>query len=282
MRKLTAAVAPQSDAPDLAGPLLRQLSRYALLTAAEEVQLAKRIEAGDNEAKETMINSNLRLLVSIAQKYRRRDVAFSDVIQEGVPGLVRATEKFDWRRGYKFSTYAGWWIRQAILRGLDNSSRTIRLPVHVAARGRKIGRVEEQLAARLDRDPTIREIADAVGLSVKQIAATQKAPRTVTSLDKPIGHEGATLGELIVAPQPEPPDEVESSAERETLRLALTELPRDERQVLELRFGITHEDEPQTVKQVIRRLHISRNRVQRLEASGLTRLGKRREVQALR
>jgi RNA polymerase primary sigma factor len=260
----------------------RQMDRYSLLSSAEEVRLAKRIEAGDGAAKERMINSNLRLVVWIAKNYRRRDVAFSDVIQEGVLGLTRAVEKFDWRRGRKFSTYAGWWIRQAIVRGLDNSSTTIRLPVHVSARGRRISRVRRELAARLDHEPTPREIADAAGVSVHQMVETQEARSTVISLDKPIGDEGATLGDLMVAPQPEPSDEVEWSSDMETVRLALATLPRDERWVVGLRFGISRETEPQTIDQVIRRLHMSRNRVRTLEASGLTRLATRGEIQALR
>jgi RNA polymerase primary sigma factor len=258
------------------------IDRYSLLSSAEEVQLAKRIEAGDQAAKERMITSNLRLVVSIAKNYRRRGVAFSDVIQEGMLGLLRATEKFDWRRGRKFSTYAGWWIRQAIVRGLDNSSTTIRLPVHVAARARRISRVSGELAARLHRDPTPREIADAAGVTMQQMVETEEAPSTVTSLDKPIGDEGATLGDLMVAPQRGPSDEVERRSDRETVRLALAALPRDERWVVGLRFGISHETEPQTIDQVIHRLHMSRNRVRRLEASGLTRLATKGAIQALR
>jgi RNA polymerase primary sigma factor len=286
MRRLTAAKsvtgAPLSDTTDALDLFFRRVGRYPLLSGAEEVELAKRVETGDRKAKEMMINSNLRLVVSIAKKYRRRDAVLLDLIQDGVLGLIRATEKFDWRRGHKFSTYATWWIRQAIWRGYDNSSRTIRLPVHLVEREHRIDRAERELAEKLRREPTSREISDAAGLSVGQVGAIREAGRAVTSLDKPIGDEQATLGGLMVAEGPDPSEEVETRVEGETIRQAVVELPRDERAVLELRYGLASEDEPQTIEQVVGQLHITWGRVRRLERHGLATLAERREVQALR
>jgi RNA polymerase primary sigma factor len=271
-----------ANAPDALGLFLQRIRRYPLLSAAQEVELAKQVEAGDRQAKEQMINANLRLVVSIAKKYRRRDLALLDLIQEGVLGLIRATEKFDWRRGHKFSTYASWWIRQAIKRGHESSSRTIRLPVHVVDRTRRIRLAERELDQSLDREPTPQEIAFAAGLSVKQVAEIQGAGRAVTSLDKPIGDEEATLGELMAAPRPGPQEEVELGLDRETLREALVEIPEDERAVLELRYGFVADARTRTVNQVVESLHITRNRVRRLEEHGLSRLAAQREIQALR
>jgi RNA polymerase primary sigma factor len=274
--------APVSDAPHALDLFLQRIRRYPLLSAAEEVELAKKVEVGDRTAKEKMINSNLRLVVSIAKKYRRRDLALLDLIQEGVLGLMRAAEKFDWRRGHKFSTYASWWIRQAIKRGHDNSSRTIRLPVHVVDRTKRIHLAERELVKMLHRAATPKEIALAAGLSVKQVAEIQRAGQAVTSLDRPIGDQQATLGELMAAQQPGPEEEVELGLDSETLHEAVVELPEDERTVLELRYGFVADAEPQTIEQVVRSLGITRNRVRALEEHGLSRLATRREVQALR
>jgi RNA polymerase primary sigma factor len=271
-----------SDPPGALDLFLQRIRRYPLLSAAQEAELAKQVELGDGKAKETMINSNLRLVVSIAKKYGRRDLALLDLIQDGVLGLIRAAEKFDWRRGQKFSTYASWWIRQAIKRGLDNSSRTIRLPVHVIQRENEIRLVKGELGKRLHREATPKEIAFAVGLSVKQVVEIQGAGRAVTSLDKPIGDEHATLGELMATQQPGPQEQVELGLDGETLHEAVVELPEDERTVLELRYGFVADAEPQTIEQVVQSLGITRNRARTLEAHGLSRLATRREVQALR
>jgi RNA polymerase primary sigma factor len=274
--------AAASDTPDTLGLFLQRIRRYPLLSAAREVELAKQIEVGDRKAKELMINSNLRLVVSIAKKYHRRDLALLDLIQEGVLGLMRATEKFDWRRGHKFSTYASWWIRQAIKRGNESSSRTIRLPTHVVERTKRIRLAETELGTRLQREPTSQEIALSAGLSVKQVVEIQRAGRSVTSLDKPVGDEQATLGEMMAAEQLGPQEEVHLGLDAATLREALVELPEDERAVLALRYGFAADTEARTVNQVVRSLDITRRRVCQLEAHGLSRLATQRGIQALR
>jgi RNA polymerase primary sigma factor len=261
---------------------LQEVRRYPLLTAAQEVDLAKRIERGDYEAKHTMINSNLRLVVSIARRYQGHELALLDLIQEGILGLIRAAEKFDWRRGYKFSTYATWWIRQAVERGLANGSRMIRLPVHMVERERRIASAERALAARLGRQPTEEEIARAARLPLKQIHELKGLSRTVTSLDKPVGDEQQTpFGELLVSEGAEVSEEVEVSLREEALRDALRRLPDDQRLVLQLRYGLTDERLPRTLEQVVAKLGISRNRVRKLEAEGLSRLAARREIAAM-
>src|SRR5215210_8624823 len=177
---------------------LNEAARYPLLTADEEVSLAKRVERGDHEAKERMINSNLRLVVSIAKRYQGHGVALLDLIQEGTIGLIRAVEKFDWRRGFKFSTYATWWIRQAVQRGVANKSRTIRIPVHIVEREQKISRAERELTAKLERAPTDEEVAKRTKLSLKHVREVRAAARAVTSLDRPMGADNETaMGDLI-------------------------------------------------------------------------------------
>jgi RNA polymerase primary sigma factor len=262
---------------------LNEIRRYPLLSAEEEVELAKRIEQGDLEAKEQMIKSNLRLVVSIAKKYQGQELSLLDLIQEGIFGLIRAAEKFDWRKGYKFSTYATFWIRQAIQRGMANRSRTIRIPVHIGQRERKIARVERELSAKLGRDPTDEEIAREADLPVEQIDEVRKAARTVTSLDRPVGEEGETaFGDLLESGEAPPEEEVEVNLREETLRRTVEDLPESERDVIKLRYGIDGAAAPKPLRETGRQLGLSAERVRQLESKALERLATRREIEALR
>src|SRR6184192_1217021 len=203
---------------------LNEAGRYKLLTADEEVVLAKRIERGDKAAKDLMINSNLRLVVSIAKRYQGHGLSLLDLIQEGIIGLIRAVEKFDWRRGFKFSTYATWWIRQAVQRGVANKSRTIRIPVHIVEREQKIARAERELMVKLGRPPSDSEVAKRAKLPLKQVREVRQAARAVTSLDKPIGAENeGSFGELVAADQGTPEEEVTYSLQEKALRRAVSE-----------------------------------------------------------
>jgi len=261
---------------------LNEIRRYPLLTKEEEVELAKRIEQGDLEAKEQMINSNLRLVVANAKKYQGQNLPLLDLIQEGIFGLIRASEKFDWRKGYKFSTYATFWIRQAIQRGLANRSRTIRIPVHIGQRERKIARAERELSTKLGRDPTEDEISAAAEVPVNQIREVRDAARTITSLDRPVGEEGDTsLGDLLESEGEQPDEEVEVSLREETLHTAVDSLPEREREVVKLRYGING-DEPTPLRETGRRLGLSPERVRQVEAEALRRLAVTREIEALR
>jgi RNA polymerase primary sigma factor len=262
---------------------LNEAGRYALLTAAEEVELAKRIERGDKEAKDLMVNSNLRLVVSIAKKYQGHGLSLLDLIQEGIIGLIRAVEKFDWRRGFKFSTYATWWIRQAVQRGVANKSRTIRIPVHIVERETKISRAERDLTAKLGRPPTEEEVAKASKLPLKQVREVRQAARAVTSLDKPVGSEGdATFGDLFKDEHGEFEEEVHVSLEQETLHRALEKLPDRERDVLTLRYGLDSAEDPKSLEEIGRRLGLTRECVRQIEAQALERLAVNREIEALR
>jgi RNA polymerase primary sigma factor len=262
---------------------LNEAGRYPLLTAVEEVELSKRIERGDREAKDLMINSNLRLVVSIAKKYQGHGLSLLDLIQEGIIGLIRAVEKFDWRRGYKFSTYATWWIRQAVQRGVANKARTIRIPVHIVEREQKIARAERDLTPKLGRPPNDDEISKAAKLPVKQVREVRRAARAVTSLDKPIGGDNeAAFGDLIAGDAAPPEEEVHVSLEQETLHRAVNALPEREQEVLRLRYGLDGDTDPVSLEEIGRRMGITRERVRQIEAEALKKLAVQREIEALR
>jgi RNA polymerase primary sigma factor len=261
---------------------LNEIGRHRLLTPSEEIDLAKRIERGDLAAKERMINANLRLVVSIAKKYQGSELTLLDLIQEGILGLIRAVEKFDWRKGYRFSTYATWWIRQAVERGMDAKARTIKLPINLVRNQRKIARAENALALRLDRPPTDAELAAEADVSVEELEALRDAARAVTSLDRPLGEEeDAAFGDLLPSEAPAPEDEVHVSLRTEALRSALGELPDRERRVVELRYGIAG-SEPTPLREIGRQLGITPERVRQIESRALGRLGRMRELAALR
>jgi len=273
------AVQPVETTTDALQLFLREAGRHALLTAAQEVSLAKRIEAGDMAAKTRMIQSNLRLVVSIAKNYRNQGLPFLDLIQEGTLGLIRAVEKFDWRRGYKFSTYATWWIRQAVARALADKARTIRMPVHIVERMQKMNRAERTLWMELGREPTLEEIAAEASLPVEQAREVRAAARASASLDQPVGEqEDAVFGDFVAGDDPLPEDSVEISLRSEALALALNSLPERERQVLVLRYGLVDE-EPKTLEEIGKRLGLTRERVRQIELESLRRLANLREMQ---
>jgi RNA polymerase primary sigma factor len=253
---------------------MNRAGRYRLLTAPEEAALAKRIERGDGAAKERMINSNLRLVISIAKRYQGHNLPLLDLIQEGVIGLNRAVEKFDWRRGYKFSTYATWWIRQACQRALSGQSATIRVPTHVNERRAKIARAGRRLQTELGREATREELVDATGLSLKHVEEALDAPEAPVSLDQPVGSEGeGALGDLFSDPTAaDPAEEAAGSVQRQEVRRALATLPKHERRVLELRFGF--DGEPATLEAIGKELGVTRERVHQLQDKAFARLAK--------
>jgi RNA polymerase primary sigma factor len=266
---------------DALGMFLGELRNYPLLDKEQEIELAKAIEKGDLRAKERLVNSNLRLVVSLAKRYQGQELPLLDLIQEGGLGLIRAAEKFDWRRGYKFSTYATFWIRQAIQRGLGNQSRTIRLPIHIGQRERKIGLFDRQFQAKRGRAPTDAEIAAGTELTEQEIAEVRAVTRAVTSLERQVGEEGQTaFGELLPSDRPQPEEEVEVALTEQSLRRAVAELPENERQVLRLRYGIDGA-EPVALREAGRRLGVSSESVRNLEKAALRHLAENREVAAL-
>ena len=273
---LPVAVETTTDALQL---FLREAGRHRLLTAAQEVELAKKIECGDMAAKSHMIQANLRLVVSIAKNYRNQGLPFLDLIQEGTLGLIRAVEKFDWRRGFKFSTYATWWIRQAVARALADKSRTIRMPVHIVERLQKMTRAERTLWMELGREPTLEEIAAEASLPIDQAREVRAAARTSASLDQPVGdHDDVTIGDFVAGDEPLPDECVEGALLSQALAISLKALDERDRQVLVLRYGLIDE-EPKTLEEIGKRLGLTRERVRQIELDSLRRLAATREMQ---
>jgi RNA polymerase primary sigma factor len=277
-----AAPAPvQLGAGDSLPLFLADVGRHKLLTAADEIVLAKRIEKGDPLAKRRMIESNLRLVVSIAKGYRGLGVPFLDLIQEGTLGLNRAVEKFDWRRGFKFSTYATWWIRQSVQRAVANNARTIRVPVHVVERQQKLGRAARRLEVELGREATKQELADATGLPLQHVEEALGAAQASVSLNQNVGADDeGELGDLFADREAADPfEEAEESLRKQGVRRALDALPERERRILELRFGF--EGEPWTLEAIGHELGLTRERVRQLEGQALSRLAAIRDLSSV-
>ena len=262
---------------------LRRARVYPLLTAAEEIELAKRIERGDLEAKERMINANLRLVVSQARRYQGHGLPMEDLVQEGMLGLIRAVEKFDWRRGFKFSTYATWWIRQAVARALADKARTIRMPVHVVEKLNKIVRSERKLRAELGREPSSREIGRDLDLGADEVEQIRRSAQTPVSLEKPVGDEEESEFGHFLTDETEPlPDEAaEVTMRKETLRAILGSLAPRERRVLELRYGLDGQH-PRTLDEVGRTFNVTRERIRQIENQSLKKLRALADAQKLR
>jgi RNA polymerase primary sigma factor len=263
---------------------LRQIGKVRLLTAQQEVALAKQIERGSLDAKQQMVEANLRLVVSIAKRYRNQGLPFLDLIQEGTFGLVRAVEKFDYRRGFKFSTYATWWIRQAVARAVADKSRTIRIPVHIVEKLNKIAGAERALVTALGREPTIEEIADIVtGVDANEVQSIKRSAQAPISLEKPIGDEdGAEFGHFIADEQAESPHQLAmNNLAKEALATVLRNLSDRERRVLELRYGLGGK-EPLTLDELGRTFNVTRERIRQIEHQSLMKLQRLPESQQLR
>jgi RNA polymerase primary sigma factor len=272
----------RSGTPESLELFLQRARAHPLLTAAEEIELAKRIERGDLAAKERMINGNLRLVVSQARRYQGHGLPMEDLVQEGMLGLIRAVEKFDWRRGFKFSTYGTLWIRQAIQRGLQNHGRTIRVPVHVSQRQVKVRKIESELNTKLGREPTDEEIAAVSEIPLEEIAELRELSRAMTSLDQPVSEDGETaLGDLLASDRPEPLEEVVEADREQRVNEAVRNLPAAERSVIRLRFGLSGE-EPLTLRQAGSELGITAERARQLEEQGLRRLAAAGDLEGLR
>ena len=252
---------------------LKDIGKVPLLTAAQEVELSKRIERGEHAAKQAMVEANLRLVVSIAKRYRNQGLPFLDLIQEGTIGLVRAAEKFDWRKGFKFSTYATWWIRQAVARAIADKGRTIRMPVHVVEKLNKINRSERKLRAELAREPTSEEIAIDLGLSLEEVEHIKRSAQTPVSLEKPVGDdEESEFGHFLTdESEPLPEEAAEVSLRRDALRSILDALSPRERQVLEMRYGLDGQ-QPRTLDEVGRAFNVTRERIRQIEHQSLKKL----------
>jgi RNA polymerase primary sigma factor len=260
----------------------RQAREYELLTAAEEIDLSQRIERGDLAAKNRMINANLRLVVSQARRYQGHGLPIEDLVQEGMLGLIRAVEKFDWRKGFKFSTYGTLWIRQAIQRGLQNSGRTIRIPVNVAQRQVKVRKAEAALSVKLGREVTDEEIAQATELPLEQVLEIRELSRSMASLDEAVTDDGeGSLGDLLPSDRPEPAEEVAELMQERQVAEVVAQLPEGERNVISLRFGLSG-DEPRTIRQTGTALGITLAQATELEANALRRLASSSELEALR
>jgi len=267
------AAEPREVSTDALQLFLKEIGKVDLLTAAKEVELAKRIERGDHGAKQEMVEANLRLVVSIAKKYRNQGLPFLDLIQEGTIGLVRAAEKFDYRKGFKFSTYATWWIRQAVARALADKARTIRMPVHIVEKLNKIVRAERKLRAELGREPTRLEIGKDLDLTGDEVEQIRRSAQTPVSLEKPVGDEDESeFGHFLTdASLPLPDEEAEITMRKETLRKILGTLSSRERQVLELRYGLDGQH-PRTLDEVGRTFNVTRERIRQIENKSLKKL----------
>jgi RNA polymerase primary sigma factor len=278
--KLDLSVEPSLDSLRL---YLREIGKVPLLTADQEVYLAKRIERGDMAAKTHMIEANLRLVVSIAKSYLGRGLSFLDLIQEGSLGLIRAVEKFDYRKGYKFSTYATWWIRQAVTRAIADKARTIRIPVHMVEKLNKVVHIERQLVQRLGREPQPEEIALELEITTEEVREILRMAQLPVSLEKPIGEEEESeLGDFVKDDQAESPfDTASLQLRREDIQRALDSLPERERKVIELRFGLTG-SQPCTLEEVGRAFGVTRERIRQIENNTLKRLETLPEAQGLK